>query len=64
MDYETKLDLWKERRMKIYERRKSGEKFKDIASEYGVTRERVRQIYLKAERQVNNEAHDKTEGMH
>lgn len=54
MDYETKLDLWKERRMKIYERRKSGEKLKDIASDYGVTNERIRQLYLKAERQIKN----------
>ena len=54
MDYETKLDFWKERRMKIYERRKSGEKLKDIASDYGVTNERIRQLYLKAERQIKN----------
>lgn len=54
MDYETKLDFWKERRMKIYERRKSGEKLEDIASDYGVTSERVRQLCLKAERQIKN----------
>lgn len=54
MDYETKLNLWKERRMNIYERRKSGEKLKDIASDYGVTVERIRQLYLKAERQIKN----------
>lgn len=55
MDYETMLKFWKERRMKIYERRKSGEKLKVIAFDYGISIERVRQLYLKAERQMKNE---------
>lgn len=39
-----------QRRIDIYNMRESGMKFKDIASIYGVTVERVRQLYLKQKR--------------
>lgn len=36
-----------ERRKKIFDMRESGMTYKDIAKIYGVTQERVRQLYLK-----------------
>ena len=38
-----------ERRKAIYARRISGEKYKDIAADYGISIARARQLYLKAE---------------
>ena len=36
-----------QRRIDIYNMRESGMKFKDIAAKYGITVERVRQLYIK-----------------
>lgn len=39
-----------ERNHKIYEERKAGAKLQEIADKYGLSKDRVRQIYLKEER--------------
>lgn len=43
-----------ERRKAIYARRISGEKYKDIAADYGVTPVRIRQLYLRAKREIKH----------
>ena len=54
--------LINERNKDIYELRKAGHKYDDIARKYGVTRERVRQLYTKYEHKLNIVRHYATMG--
>jgi hypothetical protein len=51
-----------ERNKDIYEMRKAGHKYDEIALKYGVTRERVRQLFLKYERKLNRTKYYSTIG--
>lgn len=48
-------EKYKARRQAIYKRRIAGEKYKDIAKDYGVTPVRIRQLYLREKYDVEHE---------
>lgn len=52
--YKAKRQLSKERRKAIYARRTSGEKFKDIAADYGLSISRITQLYRREKWEIEH----------
>jgi len=52
--YKEKQQLTKERRKAIYARRISGEKYKDIAADYGLSISRIAQLYRREKWEIEH----------